>query len=77
MNDLRELIGKQVTAYIDGEKPVLGIVIDVLIIDYYFYAKNEPIYVTVNIDPSVWPLPDGVDEEDISDIPLNNIRMPW
>ena len=77
MNDLRELIGKQVTAYIDGEKPVLGIVIDVHIEDAYFYEKNEPINVTVNISPCRWPLPNGVDEEDLSDIPLDWLRMPW
>ena len=77
MNDLRELIGQEVTATIGEDEngnnvDVSGKIIDVHIEDFYFEDKGEPIYITVNIIPTV-DLPDYFDCEDCSGISLNNI----
>ena len=72
MNNIKELIGKNVTALIEGEVEVSGKVIDVIIDSFYFEEKGEPIYITVNI-ASTEPLPEGVDYDDLNDIPLDYI----
>ena len=74
MDNLRELIGKEVIAIIDydNEVSVKGVVIDFHIDSWYFETKNEPIYITVNIKPNE-DLSKDFDFEDFLDIPLINI----
>jgi hypothetical protein len=78
MNDLRELIGQTVTATIGKDDKGCDVEISCKIIyldinDYYFEDKQEPIYVTVNVEP-IGKLPKGFNYENLSDIPLCNIR---
>lgn len=78
MDALHRLIGTKVDAIvgydIEGDEIwQLGMVIDVIINDEYFQEKNEPIYISVNIITSD-PLPDGINPEDLIDIPITNIR---
>ena len=56
MNDLRQLIGEKVTAMIgeDENGHVVEMeckITDLYIDNYYFEEKNEPIYITVNVEP--------------------------
>jgi len=78
MNGLDRLIGQVVsvdnTDENGNDKILIGKVISYEIVDYYFYEKNEPIYITVNLEP--------VDKNEIiedpdewSDIPLNYITL--
>jgi hypothetical protein len=66
--DLQKLIGLNVVAVFDNEE-IEGEVIDVVVNDYYFFEKNEPIQIYVNIIPKH----DVEDEEMCSGIPLNCI----
>ena len=75
MNDLRELIGEKVRVKIETDDDAIysnAEVIDVVIDDYYFEDKNEPIYIGLNLKPI--DMPDGLDYEDFIDVPLDNIR---
>jgi len=77
MNDLRELIGQEVTAIIGEDSngndvDVRCKVIDVHIEDFYFEEKAESIYIRVNIMPNE-DLPDGFDSEDCCGISIDNI----
>ena len=77
MNDLRELIGKEVTVYIEDKKEdvflgIRSIVTDVTINTHRFEEKSEPIYIEVQADP-LTDLPKGVDYQDFDFIPLENI----
>lgn len=77
MNQLQKLINQKVVAEIEIDEDeiyqVEGIVIGVDVNDFYFYEKNEPIYVTVSINPT-GDLPEDFDYESLSEIPLSNIR---
>ena len=75
---LQKLIGQTVVAYLErddeeGYHLVEGKIIDVMIDDYYFYDKNEPIYISVSLAPAL-PLRKGVELEDLWEIPLSQIR---
>jgi len=77
MNDLRELIGQTVTAIIAESEEGNNIyikckIIDLHIVDHHFEEKEEPIYITVNVEP-IGELPKGFDYEDLNDISLCNI----
>ena len=76
MNDLRELIGTDVTVFIEVEQnEYIGVkskVTDVTINSFYFEEKSEPIYIEVQAEP-LTDLPKGVDYEDFDRIPLGNI----
>lgn len=75
---LAKLIGQLVTARIptdeDSEELIIrGKVVNVDVIDFYFYEKNEPIYITVNIQPEY-----NISEEDseaYNNIPLEYITL--
>jgi hypothetical protein len=66
--DLQELIGLNVVAVLEDEV-IEGKVIDVVVNDYYFFEKNEPIQIYVNILPDH----DVEDEEMCSGISLDCI----
>lgn len=56
MDALKRIIGKEVTARIPKEEIgefnyLKGRVIHINVNDFYFYEKNEPIYVTVDLQP--------------------------
>lgn len=78
MNALERLIGQTVVAYLDRDDDedyvlVEGKIIDIQVDDYYFHEKNEPINITVSLDPTL-PLKEGIDLEDLKEIPLSQIR---
>ena len=76
MNALEKLIGQLVVAEIEIDEKLTeieGTVINVDINDFYFYEKNEPIYISVNINPTK-ELPEDFDYEDLTEIPISNIR---
>lgn len=77
MDPLQKLINQEVFADIEideGEKlTIKGKVINVDINDFYFYEKNESIYITVNIDP-LEDLPEDFDYMSLAEIPLSDIR---
>lgn len=77
MEALEKLKGRKVIARIEREnaKPVdiEGTVLDIQVDDFYFYDKDEPVYIHVNVKPSS-QLPEGVDPEDLQSVPLANIR---
>ncbi len=78
MSAFNKLMGQLVTARIpedeDSKELILtGKVINIDINDFYFYEKNEPIYITVNLLPE-----SNVSEEDLEDyidIPLRYITL--
>jgi hypothetical protein len=78
MNDLRELIGKTVTATIAEDENGCDVEIkckitSLYIDDYYFEEKMEPIYITVNVDP-IEDMGENFDYDLCNDISLTNIR---
>lgn len=77
MSDLNRLIKQKVIAEIindeDDIEYVEGIVTNVIVDDFYFHEKNEPIYIKVSINPTS-ELPEDFDYESLSDIPLDKIR---
>jgi hypothetical protein len=78
MNDLRELIGKTVTAIIGEDENGYNIDIECKIThlhidDYYFEEKREEIYITVNVDP-IEDMGEKFDYDLCNDINLTNIR---
>lgn len=76
MNALDKLMGQLVIAEIEIDEKITeieGSVINVDINDFYFYEKNESIYITVNINPTK-KLPEDFDHEYLSEIPISNIR---
>ncbi len=75
-NKLQELIGTTVTAYLEF-KTITGSIENVKIEDYYFYEKNEPIYITVDLKPlNGYGSIKNVDEqEEWLNIPLDYIRL--
>jgi len=76
MTGLSKLINQEVVAEIENEDKVFyikGTVISVDINDFYFYDKNEPIYITVSINPTE-EVPEEIDMEELAEIPLANIR---
>ena len=78
MNDLRELIGKKVTAWISENEEgvclsVKCIITHICIDDYYFEEKWEPIYVSVNIEP-LEDMGENFDYDLCNNVDLNNIR---
>tara|TARA_R100001015_G_C4503869_1_gene77579 strand:+ start:67 stop:321 length:255 start_codon:yes stop_codon:yes gene_type:complete len=83
MNEFKKLIKEktQVSFYEDGDfkkEPIQCIVIDYAINDFYFYNKNEPIYVTLNLSPiitekEVWK--EYWCTDTFSDIPLEFILL--
>ncbi len=78
MKALERLIGQTVVAYLERDDEenydfVEGKIIDIQVEDYYFYDKNEPIYITVSLDPTL-PLKEGIEFEDLHAIPLDQIR---
>ena len=65
MDALSNLINQKVIAYFECEESteyVEGVVKSINVNDFYFYDKNEPIYITVSIQPSN-ELPVGFDTE--------------
>ena len=72
MENLKELIGEEVFAEIE-DLSLKCEVIDVTIEDYYFQEKGEAIFISVNVKP-IDDLPEGVDIEEMTNIPLDNIR---
>ena len=76
MNALDKLINQKVIARIELDENefenIEGIVISVDINDYYFYEKNEPIYITVSINPTS-ELSEDFDYESLTEIPLSAI----
>lgn len=77
MDALEKLKGRKVVARIEKENgsevDIEGTVVDVQVDDFYFYDKDEPIYIHVNLKPTT-ELPEGVDLEDLQNVPLSNIR---
>jgi hypothetical protein len=74
--DLEKLIGKIVKAQLEF-KEIVGIVTNVNIQDFYFYEKNEPIYITVDLKPLEnyeWN-EETEDQEEWQDIPLDCITL--
>ena len=80
MNDLRELIGKKVEVSLENEegseythRSIICIVRSFNIDQFYFQEKNEPIYITVEVEPI-----DKSEEEDeyewLTKVPLDVIR---
>lgn len=79
MSELARLINQKVTAEIEVNDQIFyvdGIVLDININDFYFYEKNEPIYITVSIMPTE-EVPEEIDSEELSEIPLSNIRKSY
>lgn len=75
-NKLEKLIGKIVIAQIPF-KEIIGVVIGVNIEDFYFYEKQEPIYITINLKPLnnyKWNAKKDKEEE-WQNIPLNCITL--
>ena len=77
MNDLKDLIGKVVTAKIGEDEKGDNIEIQCKVIQlktdfFYFLEKGEPVYITVNVEP-IGEMPKGIDEDDLSNISLFNI----
>jgi hypothetical protein len=75
-NKLEKLIGKIVTAQLPF-KEIIGVVIGVNIEDFYFYEKQEPIYITINLMPLdiyKWN-PKKDKEEEWQNVPLNCITL--
>lgn len=77
MRELERLVGQRVMAYLEldeeNEVCIKGTIINVDVDDFYFYEKNEPIYITVNL-MSEEPLPENVDDDNLNYIPLSQIR---
>jgi hypothetical protein len=74
MNDLNELVGNTVNVLTEDNK-IKCIVKSVSIEDYYFNDKNEPIYISLNVEP-INKLPKGFDDwEYLMDVPLSQIRI--
>jgi len=77
MNPLNELIGQKVNARIEIDEGdvqyIVGKVLSVNIIDFYFYEKGEPIYITVSINPLEELDNDIIDSETLATIPLDCI----
>ena len=74
MNDLNELVGNTVNVLTEDNK-IKCIVKSVSIEDYYFNDKNEPIYISLNVEP-INKLPTGFDDwEYLMDVPLSQIRI--
>ena len=76
---LDELIKNQTlvrTEFFDEDRrDFTGIIVDYNIDTFYFEEKDEPIFITVNINPLDDILEDEVLHEDFVDIPLNCIRL--
>lgn len=80
MEALKKLINQNVIATIPGDEfedsqILKGKIIFVNVDDYYFYEKNEPIYITVNLEPGPDEDFDLETAEDYIDIPLEYIRL--
>ena len=78
MNNLRELIGRTVSAEVgedENGEPIFvdGKIIDVNIDDYYFEEKCETISITVSIEP-IGDCPEGIGWEELSSVPIGNVR---
>tara|TARA_R110000803_G_scaffold128222_1_gene195651 strand:- start:298 stop:537 length:240 start_codon:yes stop_codon:yes gene_type:complete len=78
MNNLNELIGQKVTAIVSEDEDGYYISIEckitaVMIEDYYFEEKQEEINIIVSAE-NINDLPEGLDRECLSFIPLHNIR---
>ena len=77
MDSLQRLINQKVLAEIIYDENdvefVEGIVTNVTVNDFYFYEKDEPIYITVSINPTL-ELSEDFDYESLNDIPLDRIR---
>ena len=83
MKSLRDLIGMEVDVTVPNYEPdemdasVRCKVMNVIIDDYYFHEKNEPIYISVNAIPlDLESLPDWFEKDDFdyfSNIPIENI----
>ncbi len=74
MNDLNELVGNTVNVLTEDNK-IKCIVKSVNIEDYYFNDKNEPIYISISVEP-INKLPKGFDDyEYLMDVPLSQIRI--
>lgn len=77
MEALEKLKGRKVIARIDLEdgrhEDIEGTVLDIQVDDFYFYDKDEPVYIHVNVKPSS-KLPEGVYPDDLQSVPLSNIR---
>jgi len=74
MNDLNELVGNTVNVLTEDNE-IKCIVKSVSIEDYYFNDKNEPIYISLNVEP-INKLPKGFDNwEYLMEVPLSEIRI--
>ena len=74
MNDLNELVGNTVNVLAEDNK-IKCIVKSVNIEDYYFNDKNEPIHISLSVEP-INKLPKGFDDyENLMDVPLSQIRI--
>jgi len=74
MNDLNELVGNTVNVLTEDNQ-IKCIVKSVSIEDYYFNDKNEPIYISLNVEP-INKLPKGFDNwEYFMEVPLSEIRI--
>jgi hypothetical protein len=74
MNDLNELVGNTVNVLTEDNQ-IKCIVKSVSIEDYYFNDKNEPIYISLSVEP-INKLPKGFDDyEYLMDVPLSQIRI--
>lgn len=83
MNEFEKLIKEkqQVNFYQDGDfnkEPIKCIVVDYKIDDFYFYNKNEPIYITLNLAPIITTKIHWNDEWDIDtfiNVPLDYVLL--
>ena len=76
MDALNKLLNQKVIASIESDEKnyeIEGTVIGVDVNDFYFYEKGEPIFVTVSINPTD-KIPDGIEDDELHEIPLGNIR---
>jgi hypothetical protein len=76
MNVLEKLINQKVIATVETDEKnceIEGTVSGIDIDDYHFQNKGEHINITVSVKPK-GKIPKGIEEEDLYNIPLENIR---
>jgi hypothetical protein len=74
MINLNELVGNTVNVLTEDNQ-IKCTVKSVSIEDYYFNEKNEPIYISLNVEP-IDKLPKGFNDwEYLMEVPLSEIRL--
>lgn len=80
MSEFSSLINQKVIVSMEIDEDehieIEGVIKSVLVDDFYFHEKNEPVYVTASVFPT-GDISEDIDLEELVAVPLSNIRKAY